>query len=69
MRRDIGIKLHQYRAKNISFYNTSVLKFAMFCSFHNNCSKIFYFYSLFFDEFNHEKFPLLSIGSSVKSIV
>ena len=51
MRRDIGMKLHQYQAKNISFYNTSVLKFAMFCSFHNNCSKIFYFYRLFFDEF------------------
>ena len=51
MRRDIGMKLHEYRAKNISFYNTSVLKFAMFCSFHNNCLKIFYFYRLCFDEF------------------
>ena len=37
--------------QNINFYNTRVLKFAMFCSFHNNCSKIFYFYRLFFDEF------------------
>ena len=73
MHRDIGMKLHQYRAKNISFYNTSVLKFAMFCSFHNKFSKIFYFYRLFFDEFiteiYHENFPLLSIASSEKSIV
>ena len=55
MRRDIGMKLHQYRAKNINFYITRVSKYSMFCSFHNNSSKIFYFYRLFFDEFVTEK--------------